>query len=313
MPDHAISIQGISYRYGTHQALQKLRFNISPGSFFGLLGPNGSGKTTLFRILSTLMPPAEGQAFILGLDTVRQAHKVRMQIGMIFQQPSLDEELTVMENLRFHGKLYGLHGNQLQDRIKYLADRIDIADRLQDRVSKLSGGLKRRADIIRGILHKPRVLLLDEPTTALDPAARHAFWQLLTQLRQEETLTLVLATHLLEEAEYCEEVVILNKGQIAAQGNPDTLRSELGEQMLWITSSNPEALAARIEAGTGYEVRIVNDALCIADKLALQSLPELYQAHGDLIESVTIRKPTLEDVFLTTTGDAFATASPNAL
>lgn len=259
------------------------------------------------------MPPAEGQAFILGLDTVREAHKVRMKIGMIFQQPSLDEELTVLENLHFHGKMYGLRGKQLQDRIEHLAQRIDISDRLQDRVSKLSGGLKRRADIIRGILHKPRVLLLDEPTTALDPAARYAFWQLLTQLRQEEELTLVLATHLLEEAEYCEQVVILNKGQIAAQGNPDVLRSELGEQMLWITTAEPVELATRIRADCNYEVRIVNSALCIADKHALKSLPELYQAHGDLIESATIRKPTLEDVFLTTTGGTFATAQPDAL
>ncbi len=184
---------------------------------------------------------------------------------------------------------------------------------MHDRVSKLSGGLKRRADIVRGILHKPRVLLLDEPTTALDPAARHAFWQLLTQLRQEEELTLVLATHLLEEAEYCEQVVILNKGQIAAQGNPDTLRANLGEQMLWITSSKPADLAARIRADSSYEVSIVNNALCIADKLALQSLPDLYKAHGDLIESATIRRPTLEDVFLTTTGDAFEPASPDKL
>ncbi len=305
MSSSAVSVCGVSFHYGAFQALDDVSFEVAAGAFFGLLGPNGSGKTTLFRILSTLMPPAEGASSVFGFDTSSASSEVRARIGMIFQQPSLDEELTVRENLSFHGRMYGLSGHEIRTRIDALAQKMGIADRLDDRVKKLSGGLKRRADIVRGVLHKPQVLFLDEPTTALDPAARHGFWQLLHALRQEEALALVLATHLLEEAEQCDEVVILDAGRVAVAGNPTTLRDTLGTQMLWLTSQEPEALSAAITASHNFAVRTLENAVCVADPKAVEALPAFYAAFPGMIDSATIRKPTLEDVFLTTTGHQY--------
>lgn len=305
MSEFAASIRGVSFQYGTFQALKNLTFDVKASSFFGLLGPNGSGKTTLFRILSTLMPPATGSCTIHGFDTVKNAKEVRQCISMIFQQPSLDEELTVRENLTFHAQMYGLRGKDLRERIASLSKRMGVDDRLDDRVKSLSGGLKRRADIVRGILHRPQLLLLDEPTTALDPAARHSFWQMLTALRMEEDLTLILATHLLEEAETCDDVVILDEGKVAIQGNPDSLRQSLGPQMLWLTTAEPQKLAELIQLELDIEVNVVDEAVCIADERATQILPELYKSFSAFIDSATIRKPTLEDVFLTSTGSVY--------
>ncbi len=302
MSSLAASIRGVSFQYGSFQALDNVSFDVTTNSFFGLLGPNGSGKTTLFRILSTLMPPSAGAVTIQGIDTSRDPKEVRRHIGMIFQQPSLDEELTVKENLIFHGHMYGLKGKELSSRISELAMRIGIEDRLKDRVKKLSGGLKRRADIIRGILHKPDLLLLDEPTNALDPAARHNFWQLINLFRQEENLTLILATHLLEEAETCDNVVILNDGKIAISGPPTDLREALGRQMLWLSSPAPEKLAESINDQLNLKAEVLNEAVCIAREDATRLLPSLYDSFGEMIDSATLRKPTLEDVFLTSTG-----------
>ena len=305
MSDLAVSVRDVSHAYGSHTALQNVSFDVPSQAFFGLLGPNGSGKTTLFRILTTLMPPDRGQSAVLGFDTVLNASGVRERLGMIFQQPSLDEELTVRENLVFHGRLYGIGGQTLSDRIEDLAERLQVADRLADRVKTLSGGLKRRADLVRGILHRPEVLLLDEPTTALDPAARHSFWQLLNGLRHEEKLTLVLATHLLEEAEACEKIVILDRGRVVARGNPDEMRDELGEQVLWITSDSLNELAGRLESKFGFTLRKTPEALGLAGVEAIDSLPRIYASAGELIESATLRRPSLEDVFLSATGRAY--------
>lgn len=307
MSHPAASIRGVSFNYGSFQALQDVSFDVGASSFLGLLGPNGSGKTTLFRIISTLMPPASGHCQVHGFDTTKQSAEVRRCLGMIFQQPSLDEELTVRENLTFHGHMYGLRGSQLKERIESLASRLGISDRLDSRVKKLSGGLKRRADIIRGILHRPKLLLLDEPTTALDPAARHSFWQMLSTLRQEEALTLILATHLLEEADDCDQVVILDHGKIAIQGNPNNLRAALGPQMLWLTTRQPAVLAQEIKKAMDLSPRVLDEAVCIADEQAAEALPMLYASFGQLIDSATIRKPTLEDVFLNTTGHTLET------
>ncbi len=302
MIEPAAEISDITHSYDSRKALDQVSFQIPASGLLGLLGPNGSGKTTLFRIISTLLHPDQGRCRVRGLDTVQEAPAVRTMLGVVFQQPALDEDITVFQNLTFHGALYGLKGQSLRERINDLAHCLDLQDRLQDRVSTLSGGLKRRADLIRGLLHKPALLLLDEPTTGLDPAARHTFWTLLSSLRSEEPLTLVLATHLLEEAEACDHVVILDQGKVAVQGNPEHLRRQLGEDMLWLTSPDTTGLARHVFEVFGYSSQIVDKALCISDPAAIQELPSLYQELGRYIESATVRKPTLEDVFLTSTG-----------
>ena len=312
MAQLAASINAVSHTYGTHQALQNVSFSVKENSFFGLLGPNGSGKTTLFRVISSLLAPDSGSCQVMGYDTIQSPKKVRMNLGVVFQQPSLDEALTIEQNLMFHGALYGIDRTTLKHRIKSLSTRLHINDRLHSKVSQLSGGLKRRADLVRGLLHKPRLLLLDEPTTGLDPIARHDFWQLLSSIRNEESITLILATHLLDEAESCNEVVIMDSGKVAVQGNPDTLRQSLGNKMLWLSSQAPSKLVSRIETEFGFKASNIEGAVCIKDDRALESIPALYESLADLIESATVRNPTLEDVFLMYANRPFS-ATPHQL
>ena len=302
MSTPAVHIDGLTHRYGTHLALQDVSLTIPDGCCFGVLGPNGSGKTTLFRILSTLMPPTQGSASIFGHDTTSQSHVVRTRIGMVFQEPALDEKLTVRENLRVQGALYGLRGTEVRDRIKSMLDRFDLSDRAGDRVDTLSGGLRRRADLARGLLHQPDLLLLDEPTTGLDPKARRTFWQGLDRLRRANGTTLVIATHLMDEAERCDEVAILDRGHLVVNGAPETLKSELGGEMLWLESADAPALRDRIEAQFGVDVQLIGRALQISPPDAPSLLSSLYEAFGDRIDSATVRAPTLDDVFVAHTG-----------
>jgi len=302
MPSPAVAIESVTHRYGERVALRDVSFTVAPGALFGVLGPNGSGKTTLFRILATLMPPSTGAARILNIDTTHQADAVRQKLGLVFQTPALDEKLTVRENLRFHGALYGLSGAALRDRVDTLLQRFDVADRAHDAVETLSGGLERRVDLVRGLLHRPDVLLLDEPTTGLDPAARRIFWQTLDRLRRDEGTTLLLATHLMQEAERCDTVAILDEGALAATGSPEALKAELGDETLWLETAAPESLRDRIQAQFGIEARLIGGAVQISHPDAPNLIASLYDALGDRIDSATVRAPTLEDVFMVRTG-----------
>ena len=298
MSASAVNIQGVTHRYGQHEALRSVTLDVPTGALYGLLGPNGSGKTTLFRILSTLMPPSEGDARVFGLDTTQRPEAVRNRLGVVFQDPALDEALTVRENLRFQASLYGLSGGDRRDRIDDLLTRLDVADRADDRVEALSGGLKRRVDLARGLLHRPDLLLLDEPTTGLDPGARRAFWTAIDRLREAEGTTLLLATHLMDEAERCDRVGILSDGALVADGTPAALKAELGDQTLWVETDDPAALRDRIDAQFGVPTRIVGSTVQVAPPNPPAFLASLYEALGDRIRSATIRTPTLDDVFM---------------
>jgi ABC-2 type transport system ATP-binding protein len=302
MPSPAVDIQGLSHRYGSHEALRDLTLQIDDGALYGLLGPNGSGKTTLFRILSTLMPPSEGQARVFGLSTSGEPEAVRARLGSVFQDYALDENLSVRENLRFQGALYGLRGAALQNRIDHLLGLFDVADRAGDRVDTLSGGLQRRVDLARGLLHRPELLLLDEPTTGLDPMARRTFWQAIRRLRDDEGTTLLVATHLMEEAERCDRVAILSDGALVADGTPGDLKRDLGGEMLWIESDDPHTLRDHIDTQFGVQADLVGESLQITHPDAPQLLTSLYDALGDHIRSATVRQPTLEDVFVVRAG-----------
>lgn len=306
MPEPAVFIEHVFHRYGTREALRDVTFSIASGTLFGLLGPNGGGKTTLFRIISTLLRPSSGLARVFGYDTRSDAAAVRRSLGIVFQQDALDDELTVAENLRIHGALYGLHGADLERRIAARLADLDLADRAASRVRTLSGGLRRRADLARGLLHDPPVLLLDEPTTGLDPAARSAFWSALARLRRREGTTLLVATHLLEEAETCDEIGILDGGRLVVQGRPDDLKARVGQETLWLESSDPARLSEAISARFGLETRVVGRSVQVAHGQAHSLLPALYEAFQDDITSATLRRPTLEDVFLLHTGAQLA-------
>jgi len=300
----AVDIQHVTHRYGEHCALRDITLQVAPGALYGLLGPNGSGKTTLFRILSTLMPPSEGQAQVFGLDTAEDSDAVRQRIGAVFQDEALDEALTVRENLRFQSGLYGLHGAARRTRIDALLERLDVADRADDAVGELSGGLRRRVDLARGLLHQPDLLLLDEPTSGLDPAARRTFWSAVQRLRQVEGTTLLLATHLMDEAERCDRVGILSDGALVADGAPDTLKADLGDETIWLETDGPASLRDRIEAQFGVPTRIVGSIVQVAPPDPPAFLSALYETLGDRIRSATLRTPTLEDVFMVHAGES---------
>jgi ABC-2 type transport system ATP-binding protein len=210
----AIRVQGVSHWYGQRQALNDVSFEIEPGEIFVFLGPNGGGKSTLFRLLSTLLPLAQGEATLLGFDLRRQIGEIRSRIGVVFQSPSVDRKLTVGENLLHQGHLYGIRGAELKRRSEILLERFKLTDRVRDRVETLSGGLRRRVELAKGLLHHPRLLLLDEPSTGLDPAARNDVWDYLRQLREQDGVTVVLTTHLLEEADKADRIAILDRGKL---------------------------------------------------------------------------------------------------
>ncbi|MEP0545887.1 MAG: ABC transporter ATP-binding protein [Rhodothermales bacterium] len=301
----ALAVRDLAHTYGEHRALAGLTFEVGSGELFGLLGPNGGGKTTLFRIVTTLMPPSAGSAAVLGHDTAAEPEAVRRSLGVVFQQPALDAELTVRENLRFHGVLVGLGGSVLDARIGALLDVFGLTDRAGDRVKTLSGGLTRRADLARGLLHRPALLLLDEPTTGLDPTARRDLWAALARLRRDEGTTIVVATHLMEEAARCDRVAILDRGRLVALGEPDTLTAELGDETLWLESKDADALANALGDRFGLVSRIVGAAVMVEADDAPAVLARVYAAFPTQIDSATVRRPTLDDVFAARTGRGF--------
>ena len=226
MSDSLLVVEALTHRYGERVALKGVSFQVAKGEIFGLLGPNGGGKTTLFRILSTLVMPREGNVRMFGIDVVREQVEIRRRIGVVFQSPSLDRKLTVLENLRHQGHLYNLRGPGLQSRIDQLLSRFGMSDRKGDLVETLSGGQRRRVELAKGLLHKPQVLLLDEPSTGLDPRVRRELSDYLERLRDEDGMTILLTTHLMEEADRCDRLAILDRGELVALSTPRELKEE---------------------------------------------------------------------------------------
>jgi ABC-2 type transport system ATP-binding protein len=286
-------------------ALKGVSFSVERGEIFGLLGPNGGGKTTTFHILSTFIRPTAGRAEIFGFDVLRDAGKVREQLGVVFQNPSLDKKLTVEENLRHQGHLYGLSGRDLTARIQDVMRRVALSDRAGDLTETLSGGLRRRVELAKGLLHRPGLLLLDEPSTGLDPGARHDLWDYLAELKQRESMTMIVTTHLMEEAEKCDRVAILSQGQLVALGTPAALKSQIGGDVITVETNEPAALAAAIGQKFGAAPLIVGGQLRIERERGHEFIPQLVGAFPGQITSVTLGKPTLEDVFIKQTGHRF--------
>lgn len=301
----AIDIHGLAYRYGHRQALAGIDCLVQTGEIFGLLGPNGGGKTTLFRILSTLLPVQEGTAHVFGRSLRTDSEFIRCLIGVTFQSPSLDAKLTVRENLRHQAHLYGLSGRPMRDRITLLLDRLGLSTRAADRVESLSGGLKRRVEIAKGLLHDPRLLLLDEPSTGLDPGARHDLWRYLHQLRDDTGVTVLVTTHLMEEANRCDRLGILDCGRLVALGTAEELRASVGGECLTIHCREPLELAVRIAEKFNIEPKQLGGTLRIEHKRGHELLRDLVEVFGVAITSVSLGKPTLEDVFIDRTGHRF--------
>ncbi|MCH8046886.1 MAG: ABC transporter ATP-binding protein [Planctomycetes bacterium] len=301
----AVDVSNLSHHYGDRQALKDLTLSIQRGEIFAFLGPNGGGKTTLFRLLSTLIPIQRGQVKILGLDVGSQTAAVRAEIGVVFQAPSLDKKLTVAENIRHQGHLYGLSGADLRRRETEMLERLGLADRARERTESLSGGLRRRVELAKGMLHQPRLLILDEPSTGLDPGARADLWDYLTQIRRQDKVTIVLTTHLLEEAERADRIAILHEGSLVALDTPDALRATIGGDAITIQTDDPEVLAAAIGQRFDCAAVVIDGAVRLEQPDGHQWIARLVEAFGEQINSITLGKPTLADVFIDRTGHRF--------
>jgi ABC-2 type transport system ATP-binding protein len=310
-----IVLSGLTHNYGTRLALDHLSFSVAPAQIFGLLGPNGSGKTTLFRILSTLMVPTGGIATIRGFNVATQPAQVRQQIGIVFQARSLDIKLTVEENLRHAGHLYGLHGKHLRARIADVLQRVALTDRARDFVETLSGGMQRRVELAKGLIHSPSVLLLDEPSTGLDPGARRDLWQYLRTLRDDEGVTVLVTTHLMEEAEYCDRLAILSEGKLVALGSPADLKSTIGgDVVLFETESDDAAqsLAARMGERFAGTPAVLGNTVRIEREHGHRFLTAVLDTFPGEILGVSVARPRLEDVFIQRTGHRFWTDTTDA-
>ncbi|MBI1345413.1 ATP-binding cassette domain-containing protein [bacterium] len=308
MPDDSrlrLVIRNLTFRYGERVALQDVSFTVEPAEIFGLLGPNGGGKTTLFRLLTTLLPLQSGQIELGPHSLSDNAAAIRALLGVTFQSPSLDGKLTVQENLWHQGHLYGLLGGNLSRRIDEVTSWLGVQDRLTQLVDTLSGGLKRRVEIAKSLLHKPRCLILDEPSTGLDPGARLDLWTVLARLREQEQMTILVTTHLMDEAERCDRVAILDRGHLVASGSPTELRAELGGETLILKTADAAQLATAIANRFGVEPQTVGNDLRIERPQALELLRDLVSAFPQEILAISLAKPTLEDVFISKTGHHF--------
>ncbi|MBX9788341.1 MAG: ABC transporter ATP-binding protein [Pirellulales bacterium] len=301
----AIEIQGVSHRYGPRLALADLSLTVAIGERFALVGPNGSGKSTLFRLLSTLVPPQSGTIKVLGHDVARETPVVRLQIGVVFQTGSLDRQLSVRENLQHQGRLYGLRGATLAARIDEELERFALGDRAGDRAATLSGGLRRRVELAKALLHRPRLLLLDEPSTGLDPAVRAELWERLDELARADGVTVVLTSHLLDEAARADRVAVLDAGRLVALDAPDALRRTIGGDSVTIETDDPQTLAHELSARLAVDARVIDGRVRFELPDAHQAIARIVEALPGRVRAITVAQPTLEDVFIARTGHRY--------
>jgi len=301
-----VQVESVSFRYGERVALESVSFGVKRGEAFALLGPNGSGKTTLFRILTTLLAPLSGTASIDGCDVVRDRPGARARIGVVFQSPSVDIHLTVRENLRHGGRLYGMGGAELSARMGAALDAVDLASRADDRVKNLSGGMRRRVELAKCLLHEPKVLVLDEPSTGLDPRAREDLWSQLERVRRESGTTILVTTHLMDEADTCDRVAIFDRGRVVALGTPAELKRRIGGDCVSAVCDDPAGLLDEVTRRFApAQCAVLDGTLRIESENGAEVATDLLRAYGERVRSVTIGRPSLRDVFLHETGHRF--------
>lgn len=301
----ALDARGLRFRYGAREALKGLDLSVARGEIAALLGPNGGGKTTAFRVFSTMLLPSEGSVRVFGHDAATEPAAVRAAIGVVFQHPSLDRELTALENLMHHGHLYGMCGENLRRRSREALERMGMAERGGDKAKNLSGGQRRRVELAKVLLGSPRLLLLDEPSTGLDPAARRQLMDVLQELRRKGGLTVLLTTHHMEEAERCDRVTILHEGIKVAEGAPEALKSELRKDVLHVEAVDASALASAVRERFGLDASPEDGRLRIERERGHEFAAQLVEAFPGQVRSVSFGKPSLEDVFLHRTGRRF--------
>lgn len=310
-----IVVEKLSRSFGEIQAVKSIDLNVGRGETFGFLGPNGAGKSTTIKMLCTLLRPTSGQAVINGYDIERESQQVRQSIGIVFQDPTLDEYLTAEQNLYYHCMIYHMPLKIRHQRIQDVLELVGLEDRRKDVVKTFSGGMKRRLEVARGLLHEPQTLFLDEPTVGLDPQTRRSVWEHVLRLRERTGLTIFMTTHYMEEAEYCDRIAIIDHGQIVALNTPAALKSMVGQDQVCLTTSEPEQAAAVLERFLKHPIRQEDDAICAEGEngqaLAATLIRQLTLADID-VRGVNVTSPTLEDVFVYLTGRAIRDESASA-
>jgi ABC-2 type transport system ATP-binding protein len=304
----AITVSGLVKDYGDVHAVRGIDFEVAEGEMFGFLGPNGAGKSTTIKILCTLADPTAGSASVAGHDVVGQRSLVRRSIGLVFQEPTLDQYLTARQNLSFHGELYGVPKAVLRRRIDDVLEMVGLGDRGDDKVQTYSGGMKRRLEIGRGLLHSPRVLFLDEATIGLDPQTRASIWEYVALLREAEEVTVFMTTHYMDEAEHCDRIAIMNEGQLAVIDSPDALKSSIGKDRVQFRTEDDERAIAEVRERFGVEAAMHSGMLTVQAAGGAEFVPRLFAELTVPITTVTVTRPSLDDVFMPYTGTTISDA-----
>jgi len=300
----SIEVTDLTKRFGPLTAVDAISFSVGDGEVFGFLGPNGAGKTTTINVLCTLMRPTTGSARVAGYDVARQRNAVRQCIGLVFQDPSLDDQLTAYENLQFHAHVYNVPGSKRAQRIEEVLRVVELWDRRDAVVRTFSGGMKRRLEIARGILHRPRVLFLDEPTLGLDPQTREHVWEYVLELHRAQEITIFMTTHYMDEAEHCDRIAIIDQGKIVALDTPDALKRMVGVDIVTLRTEDNERAAREIRERYGLEPQGDDTRIRLEVEAGAEFIPRLVSEMGVVIRSVDLHRPTLDDVFLKLTGQA---------
>jgi ABC-2 type transport system ATP-binding protein len=298
----AIEVNELRKSYGEVEAVRGVDFEVARGEVFGFLGPNGAGKTTTINMLCTLTKPTGGEARVAGHDVVRERDDVRRNIGLVFQEPTLDGYLSAAQNLRLHAELYGVESKLVAPRMRQLLEMVGLWERRDSPVRTFSGGMRRRLEIARGLMHSPRVLFLDEPTIGLDPQTRRSIWSYIDRLCQSEEITIFMTTHYMDEAEFCDRIAIMERGEIVALDTPAALKAEVGADRVRIQTDDDEAAIAALAERFELEGRVAEGAVIFFVPSGEQFVPRLFAELGVPIRSVSVSRPTLDDVFMSYTG-----------
>ncbi|HEY9523864.1 MAG TPA: ATP-binding cassette domain-containing protein [Thermopolyspora sp.] len=308
----AVSVNGLRKTYGKVEAVKGVDFEVHPGEVFGFLGPNGAGKTTTINMLCTLVSPTGGSATVAGHDIVSARDEVRRNIGLVFQDPTLDGYLTAEQNLRFHADLYGVPRTLLDERIRQVLEMVALWDRKDGKVMTFSGGMKRRLEIARGLLHSPRVLFLDEPTVGLDPQTRAAIWGYINKLRRTEDITIFMTTHYMDEAEYCDRIAIIDHGEIVVIDRPEALKASVGKDRVQIQTGDDDAAITALRQRFDIDAAVHEGQVTFAVPAGERFVPRLFAELGQPIRSVSVSRPSLDDVFMSYTGSTIRDAESDS-
>lgn len=310
--DAAVVVRRLEKKYGDVEAVRGIDFEVKTGEVFGFLGPNGAGKSTTIKILCTLAQPSAGSATVAGFDVVKERDSVRANIGLVFQETTLDDYLTAHRNLLFHGELYGVDSSILPGRIEQVMKMVGLWDRRDSSVATFSGGMKRRLEIARGLVHAPNVLFLDEPTIGLDPQTRSSIWGYIQELKREHEITIFLTTHYMDEAENCDRIAIMDAGKIVALDAPSVLKAKVGKDRVQIRTADDDKAIKALKDLWEIEARVHDGAITFGVPSGEEFLPRLFAELPVAIRSASVARPSLDDVFLSYTGTTMRDAEANA-